>query len=189
MKNLIFAILVFSISLVTISEEAANTEEKLEVAKINFTGATKVNSFSVEDPISEIPSNTSIVSVYHGSKLLGFFREIQTTTGCNSACLPLTYTAFYNERGEFLKISSKTGLTKKNHAKFDSKDYAKLNLILTMAPKKLSEVIHPKSMTDAISGETLKLYKDDVVSQAAYSTLRIHLYNQLTLKQIQAKLP
>ena len=150
-----------------------------------FPDYTNVKEIKVEDPISDNPINTIILKVYNNNKLIGFIREISTTTGCNSACLPVIYTAFYNESGHFLKILSRDGLTKIGHAPFNRDDDAKLELVLAMAPKEFGRIKHPKELTDAITGATIKGYQNIVVTGAAYSTLRIHLYNQLTIKQIK----
>jgi len=40
-------------------------------------------------------------------------------------------------------------------------------------------------MVDAITSETLKVYKPFVVDNAAYTTLRLNLYNQDTLTQLK----
>lgn len=160
---------------------------ELKRAKEVFPKTQSLKPIKVSDPISKDPVNNLIFEVLDGDKTLGFMRAINTTTGCNSACLPVKYMAFYNYEGVYLKLTSAPGLTKIYHAPFTSTDYAKLDFILAIAPEKLSKVIKPEDMTDALSGETLKVYQDIVVKGAAYSTLRIHLYNQLSLKQIQRK--
>ena len=65
---------------------------------------------------------------------------------------------------------------------------SRLDFILAMSPKIFSEIKNPKEMTDAISGETFKKYKESVIEGAAYSTLRIHLFHQETLKHIKTYL-
>jgi hypothetical protein len=49
-----------------------------------------------------------------------------------------------------------------------------------MNPKVFKKVNHPTEMVDAISGETKKDYKEHVVKNAAYSSLRVNLYHQQT---------
>lgn len=169
---------------------AFNVEAKVDASLIKkvFPSYTSLKKLEVVDPISEKPVNTVIYQVYAKKELIGFARGIETTTGCNSACLPISYVSFYNAQGDYLKLISKDGLTKIGHAPFTPEDYAKLDFILALAPEKLSKLTLPKDMTDALSGATLKAYTDVVVAGAAYSSLRIHLYNQLTLKQISSKL-
>lgn len=151
-----------------------------------FPTATKVEVVNIEDPISEDPINTALQAVYKNKTLLGYIREITTTTGCNSGCLPLVYTTFYDPSGRFLKLKSRDGLTKKNHVPMTDQDYARLEMLILLAPKEFDHIKHPKELTDAISGETLKKYRDVVVREAAYSTLRVHLYHQHTIKVIKS---
>lgn len=161
--------------------------EQIKLIREVFPSASEFKKSSVKDPISDDPVNTSLYLALKNSTLLGYIRPIETTTGCNSACLPISYMSFYSPKGEYLELKSIPGLTKINHTPFTGSDYAKLGLLLAMAPKTLDGVENPRDMTDALSGATLKKYQNSVVEGAAYSTLRIHLYNQLTIKQILAK--
>ena len=145
----------------------------------------RIEKFEISDPISDNPINTELLAVFKGKKLKGYIRELSTTTGCDSACLPLNYTTFYNAKGEFIALRSREGLTKKNHAPMTPEDYSRLEMIVLLAPPEFSKVNHPKELTDAISGETLKKYQSIVVPEAAYSTLRVHLYNQQTIEEIK----
>lgn len=163
---------------------AASEEDRTFYAKV-ISEFDRIEKKTISDPISDNPINTEILLLYKDKDLQGFVREISTTTGCNSACLPLNYTTFYNPKGEFLGVRSREGLTKKNHAPMTEEDYNRLEMIVLLAPPEFSRVGHPKEMTDAISGETLKKYKNIVVPEAAYSTLRVHLYNQQTIKEIK----
>jgi hypothetical protein len=149
-----------------------------------FPDFDRIEEVKVGDPISDDPVNTLMLKVFKGQLLLGYVRKISTTTGCNSACLPVNYTSFYDSKGFFKKILSKSGLTKLNHAMFTKADYSNLEFLIVMAPKQFSQLTHPKEMTDAITGATKKEFKEVVVEGAAYSTYRIHLYNQHTLKEI-----
>lgn len=153
-----------------------------------FSSYDEIVKLKISDPISDDPVNTELLKVYSKKKHIGFIREIATTTGCDSACLPVIYTSFYNEKGQFLKILSKDGLTKLNHMPFTPEDYSKLEYLLLLAPKELENISNPKAMTDAISGATLNKFESHVVKYAAYSTLRIHVYNQHTIKIIKTKI-
>jgi hypothetical protein len=154
-----------------------------------YNGNVKTISLKIEDKISVSPINIELLKVFKDKKLLGFARVLATTTGCNSACLPLNYITFYGAGGKFLKLISKDGLTKVGHAPFSVEDYSNLEFILVMAPKVFDKIIHPKELTDALSGATLKKYESSVVKGAAYSTLRIHLYNQNTQNIIKSLIP
>lgn len=161
------------------------------LAKVNsfyldvFPSANKVIPIKVADPISDNPINTQVLKILNNDKLLGYVREITTTTGCNSACLPLIYTTFYSARGLFKKLKSRDGLTKINHAPFTSSDYSQLEFFMVTPNPDFLEIKNPKMMTDAISGATIKQYRGKVVPGAAYSTLRVYLYNQQTQKLLK----
>ncbi len=176
-------ILFLTLVLVPLLSFAAEIKKKhLEI----FPNAFKIIPVEIKDKVSAEKNNKQMLKVLSRTKkVIGFIREISTTTGCNSACLPLIYTTYYSKTGELIKLKSAQGLTKINHTPFTEDDYAQLDLILAMAPKEFSHINHPKELTDALSGETLKVYKPVVVKGAAYSTLRIHLYNQETKKWIQ----
>ena len=77
---------------------------------------SSVKTHKVKDNISKDPINKEILEVFNSkNKRIGFVREIITTTGCNSACLPLIATLFYNTNKQFITLQSSVGLTKKNH--------------------------------------------------------------------------
>lgn len=168
-----------------LSSLALSVDDKLEAKKQFKSESLTFVKHTIDDVISDNPINTAIYIIKDKVKILGFVRPISTTTGCDSACLPLNYNSYYDEKGLFKKIVSREGLTKIGHAPFNSKDYSTLEFILTMNPVSFLSISHPKELTDALSGETLKKYQVDVVKGAAYSTLRINLYNQDTLKQIK----
>jgi hypothetical protein len=141
----------------------------------------------IDDPISDKPINTSVIKVFgKDGKTSGYIREVVTTTGCNSACLPVIFTLFYDNKKSFLKIKSKIGLTKKNHAMFTPDDYSKLDWVLVTNPQIFKSVGYPTQMVDAITGATKVEYRDHVVKEAAYSTLRINLYHQHTLTYLKS---
>lgn len=151
-----------------------------------FPKATKLKKVSVVDTISDNPINTTIQIAYDkDGKKLGFIRDVDTTTGCDSACLPVVFTLFYNTNYEFLKLKSKVGLTKKFHKPMTDDDINRLHLLIGLNPAAFKKVKHPKDMTDALTGATKKEYVDAVVKDAAYSTLRINLYNQDTIRQLK----
>lgn len=163
-----------------------STKQMAKVKQV-FPTLTSLSKKLISDPISENPINTALYSAFQGTKHLGYIRPIETTTGCKSACLPISYMAFYTSTGDYLKLKSIPGLTKINHTPFTPNDYAELDLVLVLVPEELSRVEDPKDMTDALSGATSKQFEKSVVKGAAYSTLRIHKYNQQTIKQILSK--
>lgn len=145
----------------------------------------RIEIIKVIDSISDEPVNTKIHVFYLKTNIIGFAREIVTSTGCNSGCLPVIYTAFYNKQGDFITIKSRVGLTKLNHAPFTDSDYSNLDFILSMENKIFDKIKHPKEMTDALSGATIKKFKPHVVKEAAYTTLRTHIYNLDTKVKIK----
>lgn len=147
-----------------------------------FSGAKNLVPLKIDDPISDKPINTTLFKVQDKDDVtIGYIRDITTTTGCDSACLPIIFTLFYNEKKMLIKIKSIPGLTKKFHMKFTDDDYEKLNLILALNPSVFLKVGHPTEMVDAISGATKTEYQDSVVKNAAYTSLRVNKYNQHTL--------
>lgn len=159
---------------------------KFSFYQTSFPTMTKVKKVTVKDTISDDPINTTIQIAYDKEgKKLGFIREVTTTTGCNSACLPVIFTLFYNTKYEFLKLKSKPGLTKKFHKPMTDDDINRLHLLIGMDPQVFKKVKHPTEMTDALTGATKPEFVDAVVKDAAYSTLRINLYNLDTIKQLR----
>lgn len=157
---------------------------RFQAYKKMFENLDQVDAWAIKDKVNKSPINTLIYSLKSDGKLIGFAREVHTTTGCNSECLPINYTAFYYSNGQYLKLHSEDGLTKVGHAPFSKDDLIKLSYLLDLAPAEFKNIGHPTELTDALSGATLKKYEHIVVKGAAYSTLRIHLYHQETLEFI-----
>lgn len=179
MKNLI-VLLIISTSLF------AKIRNPNKLYKKVFSSFQRSEEFIVEDSISEEPVNTKVLKALdQDGNTLGFIREIATTTGCNSQCLPIIVTLFYDKNKSFLTLRSRPGLTKRDHVPFTEANYKELEFILVQNPKLFESVVHPKMMVDAITSETLKAYKPFVVEAAAYTSLRLNLYNQDTLKQLR----
>ena len=151
-----------------------------------FPTLEKTIVIKVEDTISENPINDKIHKVFNSSgETLGYYRKIITTTGCNSACLPITATLFYGPNKTFKTIKSRKKKKKKGHVAFTSRDYSELELLLNLNPQSFKTVTHPKDMVDVITGQTTKKFKGDVVKEAAYTSLRINKYNQNTLEKLR----
>jgi hypothetical protein len=158
---------------------------KFNTFKKVFAKLDQADAHTISDRISETPINTVIYQLKSKGVVLGHAREVRTTTGCNSECLPINYTAFYDKKGNYLKLYSKDGLTKIGHAPFTQDDLIRLSYLLDLAPEEFKAIDHPTELTDILSGATLKKLRPFVVKGAAYSTLRIHLYNQDTLAFIR----
>jgi hypothetical protein len=166
--------------------------DKLSKTELNFIGKTYKDAVfksehKIPDPISDKAINVKFYKIFNSKKvLIGFQRHINTTTGCNSACLPVIFDLFYDSKVNLLKLKSKDGLTKKFHKPFSLEDYSRLEMILLQNPLIFKQVKHPTEMVDALSGATLKKYESFVIKEAAYSSLRINIYNQQTLKFIKS---
>lgn len=175
-----FVIFLFSFS------AQAKKEDPSVLYKTVFKNYASLVEHKVVDIISENPINTKILEIKNSDKkTIGYIREVTTTTGCDSACLPIIATLFYTKDRKFLALKSRDGLTKRNHVPMSDEDYANLEMILMQNPKIFESVTHPKQMVDAISSETTKEFSPYVVHQAAYTSLRLNLYNQDTLKLLQ----
>lgn len=171
--------------IIPLSLFAKEKDPKILYKKV-FQNYNAIKEHKVIDAISENPINNKILEVLDkNKKTIGYIREIITTTGCNSACLPVIATLFYTKDRKFLTLKSRDGLTKKYHASFTADDYQNLEMILLQNPKAFKNIVHPKQMVDAITSETTKEFSPYVIHQAAFTSLRLNLYNQNTLKLLE----
>lgn len=163
-----------------------------ELSKSNFfkkvmPKLTDTVSIKIPDPISDKPINTVVYKALDKDRnILGYIREVKTTTGCDSACLPVVFTLFYSKEVVLKKLKSHPGLTKKFHAPFLDKDYDSLDVILMLNPSIFQTVKHPTEMVDGLTGATKKEFVPHVVKDAAYTSLRVNLYHQQTLKFLKS---
>jgi len=180
-NKLMKILLLFIFSLLLFGSAPKN----LDLYKKVFKSYSKSKVHKTVDRISEFKTNKTILEALDSSgKRLGFIREVNTSTGCNDGCLPVIFTLFYDSKGQFLRLLSKEGLTKKDHEEFGEFDYLNLETIIRKNPPVFKKVGHPSEMVDAITRATLKVYKAHVIERAAYTTLRVNLYNQDTLNFI-----
>ena len=169
----------------TINVQAKAKKDLLFYQKV-FPNINSLKSVAIPDPINYKPVNTEILVVFDKNKNhLGYIREVKTNSGCDSACLPIIFTLFYNSDKSYKKLLSKVGLMKINHDDFTAEDYFSLESILLKNPKIFEKVTHPFDMVDGITRATTKEYSNSVVKTAAFSTLRINTYNQHTLKELK----
>ncbi len=146
-------------------------QESITGIRDNFTG-NKVN-------------NTYIKISDKNKKLLGYIREIATSTGCNSECKPLIFTLVISTKLKFLKVMNREPLTKYGHMKLTAEDYLKLGTLLSHPPASYKTINDTQEIIDAITMETKKEFKGDVVPLAALSTYRIYQYLIQTIKFIK----
>ncbi|MDA8793959.1 hypothetical protein N9N67_11985, partial [Bacteriovoracaceae bacterium] len=154
--------------------------------KMEYPGLSTVHVIEISDPVNpDGPVNTKLLRIQDSqNKTLGFVREITTSTGCNDGCYPIILTLFCDPSGEYLRLKSETGLTKKNHEPMSAEDLFKLDLVIRTNPPEFKKIKHPKDMVDALTGETKPKFVGKVVPMAAYSSYRISMYYQHTKKEI-----
>lgn len=180
MKKLILIIFVTSFSFIS---KVSSNEGDLDFFKKFFKNLESTKKIKIDDPVKNESTNLVLYEVFDkSSKSIGFIRDVSTSTGCNDGCLPVIFTLFYSKEGKLLGLRSKEGLTKKYHEPYNDQDYLNLQLILDRNPKSFIGVKHPSEMVDAITRATKKEYVGDVIEKSAYTTLRINLFNQHTLK-------
>ncbi len=166
-----------------LSTSSFSKEVKQELLYLKvFKNFKSFKEVKIKDGISEFKTNKTLLEAFDDKKRIGFIREVTTSTGCNDGCLPVIFTLFYNHKGEFLRLLSREGLTKKDHEEFEDIDYIQLESILRKNPSVFKKVIHPTNMVDAITRATLKVFQPHIIARAAYTTLRVNLYNQETLQ-------
>lgn len=159
-------------------------------AKKYLREAHQVETKTIVDRVSRKKNNTTLSIVRDKkNKIVGFYREFATSTGCDSACLPFKFVLFFDQDKKFLKLESSEGLTKRYHEPFTPDDYLNLDIIIRRNPPSFKKIKNPLVMVDALSGETLKAYQKDVVKAAAYTTLRVSQYLQSTIKHLNELYP
>ena len=145
-----------------------------------------LSKLAITDPISDKPVNiNALIALDKKGNKLGFIREINTTTGCNSECLPVIFTLYYDAKLSFIKLLSKEGLTKLDHQPFSNNDYFTLHRLILKNPKMFKRVKHPLDMVDGFTGATKLIYKTSAVKKAAFTTLRVNAYYQQTLLELK----
>jgi len=149
-----------------------------------------LNADLKEEGKSEDSPNVEFLGLFNKSReLLGYIREVDTTTGCNKYCKPLQFTLALGKEGTFKALLHRDELTKKWHAKFTPQDYFKLESILSDPPKIFKGAEHSTELIDAVSMATHKKFRPHVVSEAALSTFRIYQYliqTRQAISQIRA---
>lgn len=182
-------ILIISFSFLVFAKDAKkyilNEKDKSFFEKV-FKKFSTYEIKNIGDPIDEEAGNPNLLIVKDNKEnVIGYLRDIVTSTGCNDGCLPVIFTLFFGPKGEFIKLLSKEGLTKKNHEPFTVDDYVNLEMIILRNPEEFKQVLHPKQMVDAVTSETLNLFRPHVINKAAYTTLRVNKYFEHTQKSIK----
>ncbi|MBL6991082.1 MAG: hypothetical protein ISR65_14950 [Bacteriovoracaceae bacterium] len=156
--------------------------------KLVFKNIHSAKTLKIADPfLTDAKNNNLLLKVYDKNKKhLGFIRNLNTTTGCNSLCLPLIFTLFFDSNAKFIKLLSTGTLTKLGHEKFTEQDLAKLNFLLQVPPQSFLKIKQPIEVVDAITMATKKEFIKDVVPQAGLTSFRTFQYLQQTQKKIKS---
>ncbi len=183
MKIIINTILIFF----TLLSVAYSKTSKIKISEIKYTQQAFQNAFfeSIKkiDTIDEEDGvNKHYKEIYNKkNKLIGYLREVSTTTGCNSLCKPLNFALALNENLKFRKIISKEPLSKLGHRNFTFDDDLKLDSLLKQPPGIYIKFKSTSDLVDAITMATKKEYKYYVVPTAALSSFRIYQYVKHTI--------
>ena len=119
---------------------------------------------------------------------LFFSREVFTEACETGVCFPIRITLFWDYSGSFLGFSVPEDfpLTKAGHKEFSDFDYFQLYTLLNHPDSKISKFTkkdlvkmneNSKDKPDAVSGATVQVAKEEVVSGAAFTC--IELWNKV----------
>lgn len=165
-----------------------NPTELSSYFKKSFLTMVKALPIQVADPITEQSPNSVVWQILDLKKqVLGYAREIRTTTGCNLYCLPLHFILMLDSKLHFKALVEIDPLTKKNHALFTDDDRLKINLILNSPPPSFAKAKEPLDLVDAITRETKLVHEGDVVKEAALTSFRSYQYLMQTQAALKAK--
>jgi XTP/dITP diphosphohydrolase len=119
--------------------------------------------------------NTHILQVFEAGKLLASFRPVDTISGCDSGCAPITFHLVLKAGATSVEVIEESifPLQKKGHIPFTEEDRKLLASNLQKIPllmKKLSSSAHT---TDAHE-QTWPVYQKTLVPGAAYTSYRIY---------------
>jgi hypothetical protein len=135
----------------------------------------------IVDPILKNSNNLSYSKIYNKEKsLLGYVRNISTTTGCNTACLPLNFSLVFNSTAKFITVLVKEQLTKVNHIPLSKQEMEGLILFVTIPPIANNHLPRPTQIVDAITMATRKEYSKGVAKGAALTFYRVLSYKNQT---------
>jgi len=161
---------------------------RLDYYRQAFPTAALASAQQIPDPITEGDINASYLKIYdRDQRLLGYLREVATSTGCNGVCLPLEFALALGPDHQFVKLLAPHPLTKLGHRKFTDNDYAKMDGILRQNPGSFANASEPADLVDAVTSATKRAYKDDVVATAALTSFRIYQYEKQTIGFLTAQ--
>lgn len=152
------------------------------------------------DPEKKLPSarpthlyfNTHVLKLFNKNNHLMTFRPVDTTTGCQTACAPVSFHLAWNAATRQLVLLNdpENPLQKIGHQAWNENDLNKIKETLNSIPTWFANLPDPKMTTH--HEQTWPIYKDFMVEGAAYSSYRIleaalHLLEHENTKINQAR--
>ncbi|MDX8341363.1 hypothetical protein SLH46_19345 [Draconibacterium sp. IB214405] len=142
-----------------------------------YAGKVQLSSSSLKD------DSTKLVSDVAGNPLF-YSREVLTEACETGVCYPIQLTLFWDYAGSFLGFSvpAEFPLTKDGHKEFSELDYFLLFTLLNHPDSKISKFtkrdlvkVNQKKQdeSDAVSGATIKVSNETLVSGAAFTCLSL----------------
>jgi XTP/dITP diphosphohydrolase len=119
--------------------------------------------------------NTHLLHAFVGQKRVATFRPVDTTSGCESGCAPITFHLMLRESSrtpEVLQDPSEP-LLKKGHARFTQEDMDKLARTLRRIPALIPQLPSSSHTTDSRE-QTWPVYRSTLVENAAYTSYRVY---------------
>ncbi len=134
--------------------------------------------------------NTHLVQAFEGKKLIASFRPVDTISGCDSGCAPITFHLSLEASAKSPEVIEEPGspLLKKGHARFTDADRKLLKTNLSKIPLLLKKLSSSGQTTDSRE-QTWPVYQKTLVPGAAYTSYRIYeaafqLLETLELSQV-----
>ncbi len=154
-----------------------NQSEAKPAAFPLYAGEVQLASSTLEN------DSTKLVLDASGNPLF-FSREVFTEACETGVCYPIKLTLFWDYAGSFLgfSVNNEFPLTKASHKEFSELDYFQLYTLLNHPESKISKYTKKdlvkvnqkkKDATDAVSGATVKVSNETMVSGAAFTCLTL----------------
>jgi XTP/dITP diphosphohydrolase len=127
--------------------------------------------------------NTHLLQAFDGTRLLASFRPVDTTSGCDSGCAPITFHLMFTKDLALIQ-DPEHPLLKKGHAPLTSDDIKILAANLLHLPSLLLRVSSSAQSTDE-NEQTWPLFAKTLVPGAAYTSYRVYEAGFQTLETLR----
>ncbi|MEO5666771.1 MAG: non-canonical purine NTP pyrophosphatase [Bdellovibrionota bacterium] len=119
--------------------------------------------------------NTHLIQAFDGKKLLASFRPVDTTSGCESGCAPITFHLKLTSGSSKVELFEEAAypLLKRGHVPLDDADRALLSKNLVAIPALMKRISSSGQTTDD-EEQTWPLYSKTLVNGAAYTSYRVY---------------